>query len=62
MIKPGRGQSRTDGDLSVRAGLQRPGTRRGHPALPCAYPGGDTLYRGQDPSREGGLISAHRSL
>jgi len=59
MVTPGRGQSRTDGDLSVRAGLPRPGQEGVIRPLPCAYPGGDTLYRGQDPSREGGLISEH---
>ena len=62
MITPGHGQSRTNGDLSGPAGLQRPGQEGVIGPLPRANPGGQDFYRGQDPSPEGGLISAHRSL
>jgi hypothetical protein len=51
MFTPGRGQSRTDGDLSVRAGLQRPGQEGVIRPLPCAYPGGDTFTGARIPRR-----------
>jgi len=61
MVTPGHGQSRTNGDLSVRADPQRP--RKKGSSGPCpAHTPVATLLPGQNSSLEGGLISEHLSL
>jgi hypothetical protein len=61
MITPGHGQSRTKASRSGPADLPRPGQKGS--SGPCLrIPRVAKLYRGQNPSREGGLISEHLSL
>ena len=60
MLTPGHGQSRTNGSLSVPAGLQRPGENGSSDPCPAHTPVANPFYESQNPSREGGLSGRGR--